>query len=416
MKSLFFFNKRRIGLIWMLGLMVLVIAGLIAGVRIFSQGLWLTNMSDLTPWGLWITIDLSSIALGAGAFLFSASVYLLRIKRWIPIARTAVFIGLIGYSMAVLTLLLDIGRPDRFWHAIAFWNIHSPLWEVTMCVTLYLMVLLLEVLPIVGEAPWFKQRWPFVSDKLHQVHKFSPFLAIAGLLLSLMHQSSLGATYGILVARPVLYRPSMAMMFLLSAMAAGPAFTVLVSKVASHLTKAAVVDRELLDDVSHKIGWVLVAYLYVRVWDLLAQLYTYTPGRTEGLNLLFSGPLSINFWVGEIGLGIIFPMVILLTARFRRYERAQLLALLLVAAGLVAHRWNTNMVGQMLAYQVNPFSSLPVYTHYVPSLIEIVAGLGVISYGALAISLGIQYLGIIDHRKAAPETETAETAVLVATS
>ncbi|MFZ0548696.1 MAG: NrfD/PsrC family molybdoenzyme membrane anchor subunit [Candidatus Promineifilaceae bacterium] len=415
MNVLKLFDKRRIGLIWLFGLMVLIVTGIMAGVRIFTQGLWLTNMSDVTPWGLWITIDLSSIALGAGAFLFSASVYLLRIKRWIPIAKTAVFIGLIGYSMAVLTLLLDIGRPDRFWHALAFWNIHSPLWEVTMCVTLYLTVLLLEVLPIVGEAGWFKQRWPFVGNKLHQIHKLSPFLAIVGLLLSLMHQSSLGATYGILLARPVLYKPGMAMMFLLSAMAAGPAFTILVSKVASHLTKAAVVDRELLDEVSHIVGWVLVAYLYVRVWDVLAQIYTYTPGRNEGLNLLFRGPLAVNFWVGEIGLGIIVPMVILLTARFRRYERAQLLALLLVAAGLVAFRWDTNMVGQMLALQVNPFSSIPVYTHYVPSLIEIVAGLGVISYGALAISLGIQYLGIIDHRKAALETEELEPVVFAGT-
>lgn len=416
MKRLTIFTRRRIGFLWILGLLALLVTGLIAGVRIFTQGLWLTNMSDLTPWGLWITIDLSSIGLGAGAFLFSAAVYLLRIKRWIPIARTAVFIGLIGYTMAVLTLLLDIGRPDRFWHAIAFWNIHSPLWEVTMCVTLYLTVLLLEVLPIVGEAPWFKQRWPQVGSKLHQIHKLSPFLAVAGLLLSLMHQSSLGATYGILVARPVLYRPSMAMMFLLSAMAAGPAFTVLVSKVAGHLTEAAIVDRELLDEVSQKVGWVLVVYLYVRVWDLLAQLYTYSPGRTEGLNLLFRGPLAVNFWVGEIGLGIILPMIILLTSRFRRYERAQLLALLLVAAGLVAYRWDTNMVGQMLAYQVNPFSSLPVYTHYVPSLIEIAAGLGVISYGALAISLGIQYLGIVNHHPAESEAEALETAVLAATS
>ncbi len=156
-----------------------------------------------------------------------------------------------------------------------------------------------------------------------------------------------------------------------------------------------------------------MAYLYVRAWDLLAQLYTYQPGRNEGLELLFNGPLSVSFWVGEIGLGIIVPMVILLTARFRRYERAHILALLLVVAGLVAHRWDTNMVGQMLALQVNPFSDLTVYTHYVPSLIEIVAGTGVIAYGALAITLGIKYLGIIDHRSVEPETEEVEAAVLV---
>ncbi|MCB8943066.1 MAG: polysulfide reductase NrfD [Ardenticatenaceae bacterium] len=413
MKGLITLVQRRVGIIWMLGLLALMGAGAVAGVRIFTQGLWLTNMNDLVPWGLWITIDLSAIAMSAGAFLLSAAVYLLRIKRLMPVAKTAVFIGLIGYSMAVMTLLLDIGRPDRFWHALAFWNIHSPLWEVTMCVTLYLSVLTLEVLPIVGEAPWFKQRWPLLSDWLHKIHKLAPFLAILGLLLSLMHQSSLGATYGVLVARPVLYRPGLAMIFLLSAMAAGPAFTVLVSKVASYLTKAAVVDRELLDEVSRVVGWVLVAYLYVRTWDLLAQLYTYQPGRNEGLSLLFDGPLSTNFWVGEMALGIVVPMIILLSSRLRRYDRAQILALLLVVAGLVAHRWDTNMVGQMLVLQVNPFADLPLYTHYVPSLIEITAGLGVIAYGALAVTLGIKHLRIIDHKEVEPVIEL-ETAVLAA--
>jgi molybdopterin-containing oxidoreductase family membrane subunit len=253
-----------------------------------------------------------------------------------------------------------------------------------------------------------------MSNGFHHIHKLAPLLAIVGLLLSLMHQSSLGATYGILVARPVLFRPGLAMIFLLSAMAAGPAFTVLLSKVAGHLTRTAVVNRELLDELSKIIGWVLAAYLYVRTWDLLAQLYTYQPGRDEGLALLFSGPLSFSFWVGEIGLGIIVPMVILLTTRVRRHERAQILALLLVVAGLIAHRWDTNMVGQMLALQVNPFSNLPIYTHYVPSLIELIAGAGVVAYGALALTLGIKYLRIIDHGEVETETQVArETAVLV---
>ncbi|MCA9921641.1 MAG: polysulfide reductase NrfD, partial [Anaerolineales bacterium] len=378
------FSKRWSGAVWIAGLSLCVAIGLAAGVFIFAQGLWATNLSDLVPWGLWITIDLSSIALSAGAFLLSATVYLLRVKRLMPVAKTAVFIGLIGYSMAVMTLLLDIGRPDRFWHAMVFWNVHSPLWEVTMCVALYFTVLILEVLPIFGQATWFKRRWPRIAGWLHHIHKLAPFLAVAGLALSLLHQSSLGATYGVLKARPVLYRPSMAMMFLLSAMAAGPAFTVLVSKIAGRLSSAAVVDRDLLDQVSYAIGWVLVAYLYVRAWDTLAQLYTYEPGRSEGLSLLLTGPLSFNFWVGEIGLGIIVPMIILLSTRLRQYERAHLLALLLVVAGLIAHRWDTNIVGQMLVMQANPFADAPVYTHYVPSLIEILAGVGVIAYGVLA--------------------------------
>lgn len=408
------FLHRWSGDVWIAGLLICVLTGLVVGVRVFVQGLWITNMSDLVPWGLWITIDLSSIALSAGAFLLSATVYLLRIKQLQPVAKTAVFIGLIGYSMAVLTLLLDIGRPDRFWHAMVFWNIHSPLWEVTMCVALYLGVLILEVLPIFGQAEWFKHRWPRLARRLHHIHRLAPVLAIAGLLLSLLHQSSLGATYGILKARPVLYRPGMAMMFLLSAMAAGPAFTVLVSKVAATVSIHAVVDRKLLDKVSWAVGWVLVVYLYVRAWDVLAQLYTYEPGRTEGLDLLLSGPLAFNFWVGEMGLGIIVPMIILLNSRLRRYERANMLALLLVVAGLVAHRWNTNIVGQLLVLNANPFTDVPAYTQYVPSLVEIWAGLGIIAYGALAFTLGVRFLRIVVHAPvvAAEAMEVgAETAV-----
>ncbi len=162
-------NTKRIRLTafqgWALTLGILSLAGGAGGVLVFARGLSLTNLSDLVPWGLWITIDLSVIALSAGAFLLSAAVYLLGLKRYQPLARTAVFIGLIGYSMAMLTLLLDIGRPDRFWHALVYWNPHSPLWEVTMCVVLYFSVLIMEVAPIFGQSAWVRARWPGLAQR-----------------------------------------------------------------------------------------------------------------------------------------------------------------------------------------------------------------------------------------------------------
>jgi Ni/Fe-hydrogenase subunit HybB-like protein len=141
-------------------LLIFMAAGLVGAFFVFTQGLEITNLSDLVPWGLWITIDLSAIALSAGAFTLSAAVYLLGLKQFQPVARTAVFIGIIGYSMAMMMLLMDIGRPDRFWHAFADWNIHSPLWEVTMCVGLYFTVLSLEVIPIFGDDERLKRRLP----------------------------------------------------------------------------------------------------------------------------------------------------------------------------------------------------------------------------------------------------------------
>jgi len=128
-------------LIWLGVMGIILLAGTVAGILVFWKGLVITNLTDLVPWGLWITIDLSSIALGAGAFSLCAGVYLFGLKRYQPIARTATFVGLIGYTMATLALILDIGKPERFWHSMVYWNVHSLLWEVTMCVTLYLPVL-----------------------------------------------------------------------------------------------------------------------------------------------------------------------------------------------------------------------------------------------------------------------------------
>jgi len=129
---------------WLAALAAVMAAGASAGLIVFARGLVVTNLTDLVPWGLWIALDMSSIALSAGAFLLCAAVYLLGLKQFQPVARTATFVGLIGYSMAMLCLVLDIGRPDRFWHALVYWNPHSVLWEVTMCITLYFTVLALE--------------------------------------------------------------------------------------------------------------------------------------------------------------------------------------------------------------------------------------------------------------------------------
>src|SRR5512143_1793312 len=158
--------------IWLGFLSLLLLAGLVSGVMVFWKGLVITNLTDLVPWGLWITLDLSSIALSAGAFSLCAGVYLFGLKRYAPIARTATFVGLIGYTMAMLSLLLDIGRPDRFWHALVYWNGHSLLWEVTMCVVLYLTVLVLESMPIFARLDWLRKRLPWLAQRLSGIHHY----------------------------------------------------------------------------------------------------------------------------------------------------------------------------------------------------------------------------------------------------
>ena len=402
--------------LWMMFLVSVLAAALVAALIVLIKGLGVTNLTNLVPWGLWIGIDLSSIALSAGAFVLSAAVYLFKLKKYEPLARTAVFVGMVGYSMALMTLFIDIGRPDRFWHGWFYWNLHSPLWEVTMCVTVYFNVLLLEAAPILGQADWFRSRWPNLAHRLEHVHKLAPYLAIVGLCLSTLHQSSLGATYGILRARPIWYRPSLAFLFYVSAIVAGPALTVLASKIAAYVTPRAKVRQDILDPVTREIGWALLIYFALRVWDLLVVSNTSAPGRDEGLLLLTQGSLAFNFWVLEFGLGMIVPMIILLSNRLRRYDRLTMLALALVVIGLVAYRWDTNMVGQLVAFAIQPQMDVPLYTSYTPSLVEWLVGFGVIAYGLLAFTLAVRYLNLVNHEMEPEPVVAKRPAAAVATA
>jgi molybdopterin-containing oxidoreductase family membrane subunit len=153
------------------------------------------------------------------------------------------------------------------------------------------------------------------------------------------------------------------------------------------------------------IGWILVVYLYFRFWDALSMTYTYEPGRTEGLHLLTGGPLSLNFWIGEVLLGAVVPIILLLNKRTRAIPIWRMLAVALVVIGVIAYRWDTNLSGLLIILSYLPGEPSVAYTSYFPSLIEFLSGAGVISFGLLAFSLGVRYLKVVDHN---PEKVFAE--------
>lgn len=395
---------------WLSFLGILILGGLASGIMVFWKGLSITHLTDRVPWGLWITIDLSSIALGAGAFSLCAGVYLFGLKRYQPIARTATFVGLICYTMATLALILDIGRPERFWHSLVYWNTHSLLWEVTMCVVLYLTVLVFETMPTIANLEWLRRHFPRLTALMERVHHYAPFLAIVGLGLSSLHQSSLGATYGVIKARPFWFKPEMSVLFMLSAIVGGISLTLFLSMLSSRLTPKARVNDVLVERVAHFVGYLLIGYFYFRAWDALATSYTYDPGRTEGLHFLTRGPFAFNFWIVELLLGIIVPMILLLyrPTRINRFWR--MAALLLVAVGVIAFRWDTNLTGQLVIMPVLAGQAI-TYTSYRPSMIEILTGAAIIAYGLGAFSLGVKFLRVVDHSL----LETAQERVQVET-
>src|SRR6266545_8027246 len=181
--------KKTIGrlTLWQGVLLAVLAAGLYATVLRFAQGLGAaTNLSDEFPWGLWIGFDvLVGVGLAAGGFVVAATVHVFRIERYESIARPAVLTAFLGYILVIVGLLFDLGLPYRIWHPLVMWNPHSVMFEVAWCVTLYTTVLAFEFLPLVLER--FR-----LAKPLKVLRAIYVPLVIVGVLLSTLHQSSLG--------------------------------------------------------------------------------------------------------------------------------------------------------------------------------------------------------------------------------
>ena len=388
-------------LAWFGLLAVLIIIGLVSAFQVFRNGLYITNMSDAVPWGLWITIDLSSIALGAGAFTLSAVTYLFGLKRFQSIIRLAVFVGFIGYSSALLTLIMDIGRPDRFWHPWIYWNIHSVLWEITWCITIYLAIMLIEFAPVIAESRIFS-RYNWIRTAAKYLHKAAPLLALLGLAISLLHQSSLGATYGIVKSRPIWFKPSMPIMFILSAVAVGPALTMAVAYIVEWVTGKAKVPNDVLRAIARFSGFALMVYGYIRFWDLAADTYYgRTPSVSEAINLLSQQtPYNFSFWVFEIILGIILPVILFLSPRFNRNPGYLVIGAIFAVIGILINRWNVTVGGLFvpLSYSPGTLYQLPP-GKYFPGLPEWGIAVGIIGYGLTMLTLGVRYLPLFSSQE-----------------
>jgi len=388
-------------LAWLAFISLCLIVGIVAGLNVFIQGLSITSMSDLVPWGLWITIDLSAIALGAGAFTLSAVVYIFGLKHFHSIVRLAVLVGFVGYTSALLTLVMDIGRPDRFWHPWAFWNVHSVLWEITWCITIYLVIMLLEFAPVIADSPLLNRfRYiHYIRRVTHLLHKLAPVLAVLGLGISLLHQSSLGATYGIVKSRPIWFKPSMPIMFILSAIAAGPALTMGIAIVLEWLTGKKSVPRDVLRTIARFSGLAFLAYGYIKFWDLASvAYYGRTPAVSEALFILNQQtPYNLSFWVGEVVLGILIPAILFLTPRFNQSSGLLVLGSLSGMIGIVIHRWNITVSGLFVPVAYSPGTQyhLPA-GFYWPALVEWGVAVGILGYGLLVLTLGAKLLPLFD--------------------
>ncbi|MBC2712438.1 MAG: Ni/Fe-hydrogenase cytochrome b subunit [Desulfosarcina sp.] len=388
---------------WTPGVVVLAFlmaAGAAAIIARFIGGIgYVSNLTTARPWGLWIGVDVASgVALAAGGFTTAFLAHIIGRHYYEPVVRPALLTAMLGYTFVVLGLMVDIGRSWAIWKPMLYWNPTSVLFEVAMCVMFYLNVLYLEFLPIVVErfkggvnlpGPLAALNGPIdgllkLADTI--LPKMMWFFIIAGVVLSCMHQSSLGSLMLIAPTKlhPLWYTPILPLLFLTSAIAVGYPMVVFEATLA---TKSLKLDSEmkLLTPLTRFTIFLLGLYLALKVGDIVVRgTYVY----------LLDFTAQTNAFLIEMVFGVIVPWLMLLSPKLRRSRQALFIACTMIVGGVLVNRINVFVVGYR-----PPISE----ANYFPAIGEILVTVGLIAALMFVYRFIVTYLPVLNK----PEQEVS---------
>ena len=372
---------------WKIVFLFLMAAGLYATFLRFTRGLGAsTNLSDQFPWGIWISFDvLCGVMLAAGGFTLTATVHILNIKRMHSIIRPTILTAFLGYVLVCIALMYDLGKPYNIWHPLIMRNPHSVMFEVAYCVMLYTAVLALEFSPVLLER--FNLQKP-----LKVIKKILIPLVICGVILSTLHQSSLGTLYLIMPGKlhPFWYSPLLPVFFFLSAIAVGLAMTIFESSMSSkHFGLQ--LELPVLQELGRVLLIVLAVYGILRMEDL---------ANRGVLRMAFHRSYEAYlFWL-EIGLALVLPLVLLCQKRVRTSPQGLYFSAVLVLLGFITNRMNVSITGFEGSTGVR----------YFPKWSELAVTGMIIAGGFALFGVAVKYLPIFPKEELALEnaTETEE--------
>ena len=377
---------------WIIVISVIALIGLIFLAMRFIFGLgFVTNLNQFFPWGIWIGLDVATgVALAAGGFTTAALGHIWHRDKYEVLIRPALLTAMLGYTFVAVSVVTDIGRWYYVWHPLLMWNGNSALFEVGICVMVYLSVLYIEFLPIVTERfigrvnlPGFLSAFNKIVDSVlrlldRTLNKFMFIFIIAGVVLSCLHQSSLGTL--MIIAGPKMHplwqTPVLPLLFLLSAFSVGFPMVIMESLTSSKSFRLKP-EKDVLTGLSRFVGPILGIYLAVKIGDMfIRETFVYL---TE-LNLA-----SIMFTI-EIVVGVIIPLRMFLSSSVRQSTTGLYIASMLVIFGVVLNRFNNFII----AYN-------PPYTEssYFPSIGEIFVTLGFIALEILVYRAFVMIFPII---------------------
>ncbi len=355
-------------------LVIIAVGAVVALYRLFFGLGASTDLNNVWPWGLWISFDvLGGVALAAGGFVIGGAVYILNWKKYKPIVRPAILNAFFGYALAAASITLDIGVPWRIWHPLVMWQINSIMFIVAIHVVLYTTTLATESSPLVLEKLHMTKAFTFVE-------KIMPAIVLFGVLLSLLHQSSLGAVYLIAPEKvsPLWYSSLLPYMFLVSAVALALSMVSFETIVSGRAFKHKP-PMDILQGMAR--GSLIVLGIY-----LVLKLYALFTG--PGLGLALNGSLVSNMYLLEMVVGIILPFVLLLNEGIRTRLNGIFCVNILVVTGTVLNRLNVGI------FSMANYNSV-LGRDYFPTWMEFMLTMAMIAFAILGFKVCVKYLNVI---------------------
>jgi Ni/Fe-hydrogenase subunit HybB-like protein len=380
----------RIGILPLVLIALMGTAFVVAMVR-YAFGIGaISDLSYSYPWGFWISFDLfTGVVISSGGFIMAGMVYILRIKEFEPLLRPSVLTAFLGYILVAVALLVDLGQPLRIWYMMIHWNHTSVLLEIGICVMTYLTVLAIEFAPVIFEG----LKWEKFA---HIIHKFIMPFVILGVVLSTLHQSSLGSLLLIQPQKlhPLWWTPILPIMFFTSAISVGLSMIILESSLSSRYFQRGL-ETHLLAKLAKALPIALGVYLVLKFGELAVA---------GDLHYLFtSGLMSVLFWA-EILIGVIFPMIWFSFEKNRTTPNRLLTGAIITLLGLILNRFN---VSWFAVKHPDPLYYMPTFmgnVKYVPTLPEVAVSIGIFSAGIMAFGLLAKYFPVFESGHETEET------------
>jgi len=350
-----------------------------------------SNMTDQFPWGFWIGFDcLCGVMLAAGGFCMVGAVYLFNVESLHSVVRPAVLTAFLGYLLFIVGLLFDLGRPWFIWHQLIYMNPHSVMFEVGMCVMTYTTVLFFEFLPNVFER--FNLKTP-----IKWIHKIYPILIVLGILLSTLHQSSLGSLYLIMPSKlhPFWYSPALPFFFFASAVAVGLAMTIFEST-----QSAKALGRQLELSVLVRLGGALLVALWVNALLRFEDFY-----HRGLLRQIVRPSYEAYFLWLELALSFVIPITLLSFKKVRLSPGGLYLSSIICLFGFITNRLNVSLIG---------FETY-VGHHYMPKWTEFSVTLMIVAMGFFLFALAVKHLPIFPAEEHAPQYLARQSTMMPAT-